>query len=360
MNEELRARLALLIAAFGRPDVLFKTVEQFGSATDALQADSLAARLREGAASRATPDKIDHQLAIVERAGARWVLPTDPDWPTPIRDSALLCMRGEWRKDTSVAVVGPRAADRYGVSVADALGQALAESRLTVVSGAARGVDQAAHRAALEANGRTIAVLGTGVCGDKNAEKAALMDRIAGQGAVISEYLADAHGSSWSFTPRNRLIARLSKAVVVVQAAMNSGALNTARHARNYGIPTFAVPGDVTYPLSQGTNKLIADGHARILAHPRDLADATGHMSLRRAAWPRGIRGAAPTVLPGLGLQAEPGARVLEAIEKSGRMRIDQLDNLLGIGPKLPEILLDLELKGQVRMGAGDRYELTA
>ena len=161
----------------------------------------------------------------------------------------------------AVAVVGTRKCTRYGLSLAESFGAALARAGWTTVSGLARGIDAAAHRGTLAAGGEAVAVLGSGVDVVYPQENRVIYDQIvAGQGAVISEYPPGTRPDRWRFPARNRLIAAISSAVVVVEAGAKGGALITARLAAEIGRPVFAVPGDVDRPASVGCNLLIRDG----------------------------------------------------------------------------------------------------
>lgn len=160
----------------------------------------------------------------------------------------------------AVAVVGSRRASPGGLLTAGELGRDLALANVVVVSGLARGIDGAAHRGALSGSGRTVAVLGCGVEVCYPAEHRQLRDEIAESGAVVSEDPGEAPPDGWRFPRRNRLIAALAEAVVVVEASDQSGALSTARWAADLGREVLAVPGSVRSPTSRGTNLLIRDG----------------------------------------------------------------------------------------------------
>lgn len=174
-----------------------------------------------------------------------------------------LWVRGTIPDVPAVAVVGSRRCTRYGVDMAGRIAHAVVTAGWTVISGLARGIDAAAHRSALDGSGDTVAVLGCGVDRWYPASNRSLGERILSAGAVVSEYPPGTDPAPWRFPARNRIIAGLSGAVVVVEAAVRSGALITARHALEAGIDVFAVPGDVDRETSEGANRLIADG-----AHP--------------------------------------------------------------------------------------------
>ncbi len=174
----------------------------------------------------------------------------------------------------TVAIVGARACSSYGRHIAHQLAAEFAAAGVTVVSGLARGVDAAAHRASLDACGLTIAVLGCGIDRDYPAAHAELARRIAGSGAVVSEYEPRVEPAPWRFPARNRIIAALADVVVVVEARERSGALITVDFAIEIGRPIYAVPGETTSALSIGPNQLIRDGHATLIRGAADvLAD---------------------------------------------------------------------------------------
>jgi DNA processing protein len=162
----------------------------------------------------------------------------------------------------AVAIVGARACSSYGAQVARMLGRELAAAGLVVVSGLARGIDGEAHRGALEAGGPTVAVLGCGIDRDYPASHRELAARIAASGLVVSEYAPGVEPAPWRFPARNRIVAGLSRATVVVEARERSGALITADLALEEGRDVLAVPGEITASLSAGTNALLKLGAA--------------------------------------------------------------------------------------------------
>ena len=175
----------------------------------------------------------------------------------------------------AVAVVGARSCSSYGAQVARMLGRELAAAGLVVVSGLARGIDGEAHRGALEARGVTVAVLGCGIDRDYPASNAQLSRRIEEAGLVVSEYPTGVEPAPWRFPARNRIIAGLAEAVVVVEARERSGALITADFALEEGREVFAVPGEITSSLSAGTNALLKVGASPLTAAD-DVLDALG------------------------------------------------------------------------------------
>jgi DNA processing protein len=195
----------------------------------------------------------------------------DPPRALHVRGSGELELLGR----RVVAVVGARSCSPYGAQVARMLGRELAASGLVVVSGLARGIDGDAHRGTLDAGGVTVAVLGCGIDRDYPASNAQLSRRIEETGLVVSEYEPGVEPAPWRFPARNRIIAGLSEAVVVVEARERSGALITADFALEEGREVFAVPGEITSSLSAGTNALLKLG-ATPLTETDDVLDALG------------------------------------------------------------------------------------
>jgi DNA processing protein len=183
--------------------------------------------------------------------------------------------KSELLSRTAVAIVGARACSPYGTQVARMLGRELAAAGVVVVSGLARGIDGEAHRGALQGGGHTVAVLGCGIDRDYPAAHTALAQQIAERSLLVSEYEAGIEPAPWRFPARNRIIAGLCLATVVVEARERSGALITADFALEEGREVFAVPGEITSPLSVGTNALLRLG-ATPLTSTADLLEALG------------------------------------------------------------------------------------
>ncbi|MFA5255597.1 MAG: DNA-processing protein DprA [Candidatus Omnitrophota bacterium] len=188
-----------------------------------------------------------------------------------------LYVNGSFKEEDNfaVAIVGSRRASRYGIEMSEKLGFDLALAGVTVVSGMARGIDSAAHRGALKANGRTIAVMGSGHGHIYPPENTGLYKKIVESGAVISEFENDVSPLPRNFPIRNRIISGLSLGIVVVEAAKNSGALITADFAIEQGRDVFAVPGKISSVTSAGTHELIKDG-ARLVQNAEDIMEELG------------------------------------------------------------------------------------
>jgi DNA processing protein len=223
----------------------------------------------------------DAGLAGSQQQGARLICPGDQDWPVQLEDLGAARPYALWVGGTAdlrsccqraVAIVGSRAATAYGAHVATQIAVSLSGQGWTIVSGAAYGIDAAAHQGALVACGATVAVLACGVDHTYPQGHADLLaSRSAAHGAVISEYPPGQLPQRRRFLARNRLIAALTAGTVVVEAGLRSGALNTARHARELGRPVMAVPGPVTSSASGGCHQLIRDGQATCITCAADV-----------------------------------------------------------------------------------------
>jgi DNA processing protein len=251
---------------------------------------------------------------------------------------AQLYVRGEPGVLTkpAVAVVGARSCSAYGAQVARQLARDLAAAGVVVVSGLARGIDGEAHRGALEAGGRTVAVLGCGIDRDYPRSHAALAERIREQGAVVSEYPPEVEPAPWRFPARNRIIAGLCLATVVVEARERSGALITADFALELGRDVFAVPGEITAALSAGTNDLLRQGAAPMLS----AEDVLAAIGLEPQVAPRHHVSEAASAL--LSLLADGSCAADELVRRS---RLSTGD--------VAAALVELELAGIVREGDG-------
>ena len=237
----------------------------------------------------------------------------------------------------AVAVVGARSCSAYGAQVARELAQSLAAAGVVVVSGLARGVDAEAHRGALAAGGLTVAVLGCGIDRDYPRAHAELARRIAEQGIVVSEYPPGVEPSPWRFPARNRIIAGLARATVVVEARERSGALITADFALELGREVFAVPGEITSALSAGTNDLLRQGATPLLSAD-DVFESLGLEPL------------APVVPDDLPSDARA---VLERLSDGART-LDELARATEIGTAaMAAVLTELELAGLIAVADG-------
>lgn len=255
---------------------------------------------------------------------------------------------GRWSDLAAVAVVGSRAPTDYGRRTARRLAAELVERGIAVVSGLARGVDAEAHEAALNAGGKTWAVLGSGFAGVYPPDNRDLFRRIAGEGGLaLSEYSFDAAPAREMFPRRNRIVAGLAEATVVVEGRYKSGALITARFAAEYGRDVFAVPGPADSPLSEAPHKLLRDG-ARFAANGADIATVFGP---GRSCEPRRKKRRPPP--PDLDRDA---ARILQILGGDS-LSLEELCRAAGLDmPRLSLIMFDLEIKDLVSPVPGQRY----
>jgi DNA processing protein len=292
-------------------------------------------------------------LARAEAAGQAVLVPSDPDFPPLLRSipdpPPLLYTRGDlaWLAQPAVAIIGSRGHSRYGEEVAAALAREAVGAGAVVVSGMARGLDAIAHRAALDAGGGTIGVLGAGADIVYPAQNRRLYDRVVLGGLLLTESPPGEKPVPGSFPRRNRIISGLARWLVVVEAAEASGTLITVGTALEQGRDVLAVPGPITSPTSRGTNRLLRDGATPILA-PEDLAAVLGATSSGGAAMPGPVP--APCTL------SADEARVLGALALDG-MPVDAVTIAAGLPTGVTlGVLLGLELGGLVEQLPGALY----
>ena len=218
---------------------------------------------------------------LLERVGAIFLTPHSPDWPVALNDlNALpigLVVKGDLSAlaDRSLAIVGTRNPTPYGIRIAGDFAAGFVDREWSIVSGGAYGIDSAAHKGALIAEGRTIAVLAAGVDVAYPAGNARLFAEIVENGALVSEVLPGAHAIPSRFLTRNRIIAALSQATLVVEAAFRSGSLRTARDAAELMRPVMAIPGPINAPTSEGCHRLIGERAAEIVTSVADAIELT-------------------------------------------------------------------------------------
>jgi DNA processing protein len=291
--------------------------------------------------------------------GVRRIGRHDDEFPAQLRAipdaPALLYVRGVLAREDAlaVAVVGSRRATGYGEGVAEELGAQLAARGVTVVSGLARGIDSAAHRGALRGGGRTIAVLGSGVDVIYPPENRRLAGLIEGSGAVVSPFLPGTPPLPQHFPQRNRVIAGLALAVVVVEAAERSGALITARLAAELGREVMAVPGRVTSPASRGAHALIRDGAALV----ESWEDVVAGLPV---PWRDCVGGVGPETrrtVEADGRQYGGDEDVVLGVVGAEPTTMDEIIASSGVpSARAAALLLMLELDGRVRRMEGKRF----
>lgn len=272
------------------------------------------------------------QLEAVRAAGGRFLCPGDHEWPGQLDDLADARPIGLWVRGApslrfwalrSVAVVGARACTEYGAHVASVLGSGLGSRGWTVISGAAYGVDAAAHRGALAAEGATVGVLACGVDQTYPPGNSELIRRIGEQGLLVAELPPGSHPNRSRFVLRNRVIAALTRGTVVVEAALRSGSLATVRHARRLGRFTMGTPGPVTSGMSAGVHELLR-GEGTVVTDAAEVIELVGHMG---ELAPRRTGAVLPRdVLP------PESARVLDALPVRGAMAALHVARTAGMG----------------------------
>ncbi|MBI3945333.1 MAG: DNA-protecting protein DprA, partial [Armatimonadetes bacterium] len=299
-------------------------------------------------------DGWDAERTRLRHLGARVLTLADPEYPSRLREihdpPPVLYARGDLtaQDEYAVAVVGSRRATDYGLRMAHEIAARLARAGVVVVSGLARGVDAAAHRGALAAGGRTLAVLGCGVDTCYPAEHARLRDEIAAAGAVLSEFALGAAPDRWRFPARNRVISGLCLGTVLIEAPADSGAMITADFALEQGREVFAVPGNVDTFASRGCNRLIKEG-AALVECAEDILEA---LNLSTAALAEESPAQPPLPLP-----LPPEAERVFSLLGPQQKHVDAIaaESGLPTGPVLSALTL-LEMTGVVRRLAGNFY----
>ena len=293
---------------------------------------------------------LDREMHRIDQLGFKITTWRDEDYPVRLREISapppMLYLWGELEPQDrwAVAVVGTRRATAYGTAVAQEIASVLAVSGITIVSGLARGIDSIAHQAALDAGGRTLAVLGSGLDQIYPPEHRQLAKAIAERGAVISDYPLGTKPEGRNFPPRNRIISGLSMAVVVVEAGKSSGALITADFAAEQGRDVFAVPGDLNKLVSMGTNRLIQSG-AQILISPEEVLEALNLEMVAR-------KELASVTLP----EDETERSIYEALS-ANPLHVDELQAICGLPiAQITASLAMLELKGRARQVGGMHF----
>lgn len=299
---------------------------------------------------------VEAEIAAAAKVGARLVDVEDDEYPVQLRGISdpppALFVRGELTAADAraAAVIGSREATRYGIDVTKMLVPPLAGKGVTIVSGMARGIDSTAHRAALRAGGRTIAVLGTGIDVSYPDSSRDLYQEIPKRGAVLSEVAPGTPPLPWVFPPRNRIISGLSKVVVIVEARLRSGTAVTARHALDQGREVGVVPGDIDLARSAGTNSLLVDGAFAVRSADDVLVYGFGDARNGETVAPR-------PVPPGLDKEA---ARLWLELAASGGATLESLVHATGLGAAMVMAGVGrLERAGLVRGDGWGRYATT-
>lgn len=338
--------------------VRFKTLlDAFGSAEtawnaspEALQDAGLSRKIIESFKKVHAESSLSQEWEHLQKLGVTVLTWDDEAYPRRLKEidqpPPVLYVRGalQTEDEWAVAIVGTRKVTAYGRQVAEEVATVLAHSGVTIVSGMARGVDSIAHQAAINAGGRTLAVLGNGVDLIYPPENRRLAAQIMEHGALVSDYALGTKPEGINFPPRNRIISGLSLAVIIVEAGHTSGALITASFAAEQGRDVFAVPGNIHAPQSQGTNRLIRDG-AQPLLSPQDVLEA---LNLTMVTEQHAARVALPS---------DPVESRLYKLLSQQPMHVDEIRALSEMPIEtVSATLAMMELKGMVRQVGGMNY----
>ena len=350
-------RATRLLEAFGTFGAIFDAPTQRLQQVEGI-GPALAKRI---ASYRRKQSLVDDEMRDAKRAGCEIVTRLEDAFPAPlmqIPDPPLaLYMKGHWTPgdQTAVAIVGSRRASLYGAQIAERLAYDLAIRGVTIVSGLARGIDASAHRGALKAHGRTLAVLGNGLASIYPPEHRELAEEVIKHGAVLSEYPMTMEPLAQNFPRRNRLISGLSLGVVIVEAAKRSGALITADMALEQGREVFAVPGKVDSLTSHGTHQLLKQG-ARLVTSVEDILDEL-RLEPVDAAVGAGQPAFATSPPRRLPTMTEDEDALLAQLSADEAVDVDTLSRGTGLTVAVCcATLLSLELKHVVRQLPGKRF----
>ncbi len=304
-------------------------------------------------------EAVEEQFSRAAKAGAEMVALGDPHYPFLLRQiydpPVFLWMRGRLpvsdAPERMLAIVGTRRMSPYGLRVTGELTEALVREGFVIVSGLAYGIDAAAHRAALDAGGCTIAVLGSGIDRIYPAQHSRLAEELLVEGALLSEYAMGAIPEGTHFPRRNRIVSGLALGTLIVESYEEGGALITARLAVEQNREAFAVPGSVHSPASAGVNRLIQKGEAKLVQRVEDILE---ELDMASEAMPAPMKD-----IPILSPEEQVLCQALSTT--TGPLHINTLCLSAGMDPATALVhLLDLELKGIVRQLAGKQFFLVA
>jgi len=362
----IRSYLRLHLADGIGPTLFARMVERFGTAREAIAAGPAGWAKVEGIGPKAveavqavTDEHVDEELASAAERGVSILCDCDEAYPPGLANIAsrppVLYVRGriEPSDAVAVAIVGARRCTHYGLEQAARFGELLGQAGFTVVSGGARGIDTAAHRGALTASGRTIAVMGCGLGMHYPNENSELFERIADRnGALLSELPMATGVVGRNFPRRNRIISGLSLGVLVIEAARRSGALITATEAAEQGREVLALPGRVDSPTSAGTNALIRDG-AALVSGLDDLLDHLGQVGAKMR-----IADQPADVLPLPEGLTSAEAELAEAL-RHGSLSVDEISRRTGLASaEAISAMTMLVLKGAVVQRPGNVFAI--
>ncbi len=373
-------RLRNLLQHFGSVDAVLNA-----SITELTQVPQVGPRTAESIFDHRRDDRSEREIERAAEEGVRILCLEDDDYPPMLKrisdPPTCLYVRGDLRPTDGVAmaIVGSRRCSHYGLEQARRFGEGLARAGFTIVSGLARGIDGAAHRAALDVGGRTLAVLGNGLATVYPPEHEDMAVEIAASGALLSELAVDQSPDAKNFPPRNRIIVGLCMGVLVIEASRRSGALISARLANDYNREVFALPGRVDQlEYSGGTNGAIREGWARpvtciedvlddlaevgrILSEGATVAEAVVASSTDAVQRPKPAKGAdaggksqRPT---SVAAALSPDEHKLVTAIGSDALLIDDIHDRCDVDvARIGALLINLELKGVLKRLPGNRY----
>ncbi|MDD3052915.1 MAG: DNA-processing protein DprA [Endomicrobiaceae bacterium] len=368
MDKEKLAIIKLNMVAELGPKKIVALSNYFGSAYNVLFAslkdlqmvDKITEKIALSIKHTVDSNIIDKEISLAKENGIDIFVYTEENYPLPLKDiydfPPVLYVKGNIKKNdsVSVAVVGSRMPTNYGRAVTSTFCKYFAENEITVISGLARGIDTEAHQSILKYNGRTIAVLGNGLLEYYPKENKKLQDKISQNCAVISEFPLQQRPDKQHFPRRNRIIAGLSMATVVVEATASSGAIITAELATEYGRDVFAVPGPIFSAYSKGPNNLIKNG-SLIALEPQDVVNEIQLLS----TWVSKKKKQKKLKTENMSnIKDKNSINILKMIESSiNGISTDELSEYFEIDiPELSTILVELELNGFIKAMPGQIY----
>lgn len=339
-----------LISVLGSASAIFEASE-----ADLQQAAGIGKRLAELLVRQRNPALLDNELREAENAGIRLITPLDDEYPDALKNlhdpPLALYVRGTLKPTDrqSLAIVGTRHPTHYGMDCTRHLASQLATAGICIISGLALGVDTVAHEGALRAGGRTVAVIGSGMHHLYPTENRELADRIAENGAVISEFPLDRKPDKTTFPMRNRIVSGMTMGTLVIEAGLRSGAMITAHQALQQGRSVFAVPGRIDSYASKGTHALLKDG-AVLVTEARDVLE---HFEM---LFPR-VR--SESKVPRISTPLSGNEKTITDLLANGELPVDFLIRESGIPPsEMASLLVGLELKKVTRMLPGRQVAL--
>ena len=292
------------------------------------------------------------EIEKLKEVGAKFTTLFDEEYPQQLKNIFLppliLYYYGEFKKEdkNSVAIVGTRRPTNYGKNIAVKISAELTQQGLTIVSGMARGIDSLAHRSCLKNGGRTIAVIGSGLDVIYPPENKDLFEQIIKNGMVISEYFLGTKPDAQNFPRRNRIISGLTLGTIIIETAINGGAMHTAAYALDQGREIFAVPGNITSPHSEGWNALIKRGEAKLIQNSKDILDELPLPAKKESAVSK---------RPEIQMTIFE-AKIFEALGEES-LHIDKISELTGLSVADCLVhLLSLEFKGAIRQYPGKMF----